>query len=259
MQKRTLKSTKNMYMPLGQNPAYNLAANHAIELFQSNSIYTFIPKNGCSTLRLSIALHNGAIDNINDINWIHNNNQTFKPSLKSILTADYTFVILRCPLKRLASVFLDKIVSKEIDAWQLRNATNREIDLDTFTFAEFVKLLQTPQYLQSNIHWKKQTDFLLYKQYDDYFQFEKFDYIKETLANRINLELIDSREKLKHDTSHYNFIANNNFSNTPAREIAHLKSQGQCPSHEALYTDELTSITKNIYKSDLDLYTSLFN
>tara|TARA_R110002020_G_scaffold387781_1_gene598525 strand:- start:614 stop:814 length:201 start_codon:yes stop_codon:yes gene_type:complete len=39
------------------------------------------------------------------VGWVHQNNQTFKPTLKEAATAHYKFVVLRCSLRRLASVF----------------------------------------------------------------------------------------------------------------------------------------------------------
>ena len=44
-----------------------------------------------------------------DIEWIHKNNYSFNASNKELLTANYTFVILRNPFKRLLSFFSDKL------------------------------------------------------------------------------------------------------------------------------------------------------
>ena len=111
MKKRQLNYTANSYVKLNKNMQHKLAQNHALRIYKSNSIYSFIPKNGCSTMRLSLALANGCISDPKDFEWIHNNSLTFSADLPSLLLADYTFVILRCPFARLASVYLDKIVS----------------------------------------------------------------------------------------------------------------------------------------------------
>ncbi|MDO6548896.1 hypothetical protein [Pseudoalteromonas carrageenovora] len=86
------------------------------------------------------------------VGWVHQNNQTFKPTLKEAATAHYKFVVLRCSLRRLASVFLDKFVAKEPDAWQYRDLLKREVNLDDLTFAQFVKSLALPPMKGANIH-----------------------------------------------------------------------------------------------------------
>ncbi|WP_366939281.1 sulfotransferase family 2 domain-containing protein [uncultured Paraglaciecola sp.] len=68
------------------------------------------------------------------------------------MKADYTFVVLRCPFRRLASVFLDKFVAKEPDAWQYRDVLSRKVDLDNLSFHDFVLSLKNTAILNSNIH-----------------------------------------------------------------------------------------------------------
>ncbi|WP_373416736.1 sulfotransferase family 2 domain-containing protein, partial [Vibrio parahaemolyticus] len=69
---------------------------------------------------------------------MHNNNQTFNATLSEALRTDYSFVILRCPFSRLASTFLDKIVSRESSLWNLNNALGRDLNLYEFSFRDFV-------------------------------------------------------------------------------------------------------------------------
>ena len=54
---------------------------------------------------------NGAIKNIEEIQWIHQNNHSLNASTSEALKAQYTFVMLRNPFKRLLSFFLDKLVT----------------------------------------------------------------------------------------------------------------------------------------------------
>ena len=252
MKKRVLAQTKGFHMNLNRNPRHNFAARHAMAIYNSNSVYSFIPKNGCSTMRLSVALANGAISNIQDFNWIHNNNQTFQPDLKMIMSAEYTFVILRNPFDRLASVYLDKIVGKEIDAWNLRDQLNREINLDKLNFAEFVNYIRKPRLLNTNIHWRQQSDFLLYEKYDDYFMFEDFEKMTLSLEANIDFEVVDSRELIGHHVEQFDQLSGE-YSNVPAQEIFRLKLEGRCPSHKSLYSKELKEIVRNVYSKDFDL------
>jgi hypothetical protein len=137
---------------LQNNPQHQFAMRHSMQVFNSNAIYSFIPKNGCSTLRLSLAVANGCINGIEQGNWIHQNNNTFMPTLRDAVCTDYKFVILRCPFRRLASVYLDKFVAKETNAWGYRDARQRSIELDDLTFDMFVKSLQAPYLFNSDIH-----------------------------------------------------------------------------------------------------------
>ena len=248
------KNASKGHGPLQQNSLHQFSMNYAMEIYKTNSIYTFIPKNGCSTLRLSVAIENGCIDGIEQGNWIHANNQTFKPSLADAAKAHYKFVVLRCPYRRLASVFLDKFVAKEPDAWQYRDQLKREVDLDNLTFTQFIKSLAVPPMKSFNIHWKPQTAFLLYKQYDDYFSLEHFSEAIQILSEKINFNVVDARSLTSHGTDKYELLNGQCFSETHAFDIALLKRSGQCPSHKSLYTAELVEMVKRLYADDINLY-----
>jgi hypothetical protein len=84
---------------LANNHPHQFALNYAMSIYRAAAVYSFIPKNACSTLRFSVALANGCIGDA-DVNWVHENNQTFKPSVRELATADYAFVVLRDPFRR---------------------------------------------------------------------------------------------------------------------------------------------------------------
>src|SRR5918999_530628 len=122
---RTLRYAGASTKPLAQNIQHAWAQQYALKVYRANAIYSFIPKNACSTMRLSLALANGCIKSAAEFNWIHHNNPTFRATLQDLAIADYTFVILRCPYARLASCFLDKFVGKYPVAWQFYDVTGR--------------------------------------------------------------------------------------------------------------------------------------
>lgn len=242
------------YVELERNNLHQFALGHAMMLYKSNAVYTFIPKNGCSTMRLSVANNNGVINGLEHGHWIHSNNKTFKPSLGEAIKSDYKFVILRCPFRRLASVFLDKFVSKERAAWNYHTLRKREIDLDDFTFSDFVHSLKSPSILGSDFHWKPQHFFLLYEDYTHYFALEQFSGATRVLKQQIGLEVLDARPLTSHGTDKYQFLSNQDFSDVAAFDIAVLKRAGQCPDHSSLYTEELISIVRKLYAKDIALY-----
>lgn len=251
-------SSRNL-VSLDKNWQHQFCINYSMLVFNSNAVYSLIPKNGCSTLRLSIAIANGCIDNVEQGNWIHSNNHTFKPTLKEAVTAQYKFVVLRCPFRRLASVFLDKFVAKEPDAWQYRDLLNREIDLNEFTFEEFIQTLQIPSRMTANVHWRPQSSFLLYQHYDDYFAMEHFENLVKSLKKKIGLNIVDARPLTGHGTDGYETLGGEHFHQTPAFDIAALKREGKCPSHESLYTPELVELVKRLYASDVKIYSKHCN
>jgi hypothetical protein len=113
---RLLRFARRNTAALSGNGAHQFALSHAMCIYQPAAIYSFIPKNACSTLRFSVALANGCVSGESDVNWIHENNETFKPTLAELVRANYSFVVLRDPFRRVASCFLDKFVDKRPEA-----------------------------------------------------------------------------------------------------------------------------------------------
>ena len=255
---RILKYSSDNNNNLNQNQKYNFSRNHALNIYQSNSIYTFIPKNACSTMRVSLAMKNGCIDDINDYNWIHKNNNTFSASLRELIRAEYTFVILRDPFKRLASVYLDKIVDRNIDAWNLYGESDKKVQLDEITFSKFIEMIFKPGVFRSNIHWRPQVDFLVYKEYDDYFAIENFSEAIIKIAKKTNMKIFDARDLTKHGLDQYELILDKSFSDTSPLDILKLKQDGFSPSHETLYNEDLIKKVRTRYKEDFDLYIDKF-
>jgi hypothetical protein len=97
---RLLRYTRGNLQVLAQNAAHQFASQHALSFYAADAVYSFIPKNACSTMRYTLALANGAISGPRHFNWIHTNNLTFRASLAELAKAKYTFVILRDPYRR---------------------------------------------------------------------------------------------------------------------------------------------------------------
>lgn len=243
---------------VGRNKAHKFAMSHSMMLYSKNALYSFIPKNACSTLRLSVAIENGFVEDADHGHWIHANNHTFNARLGEAIKADYTFVILRCPFRRLASVFLDKFVAKEPDAWQYRSLMDYSVKLDELSFREFVLSLQEVDLLEENIHWREQGAFLIYQEYSDYFSLEQLPKAIKTLKQKLDFNVVDARSLTNHGTGHYEALNDKSYADTAAFDIALMKRNGQCPSHESMYDKELIEVVKSLYEEDIDLYTEKF-
>ena len=87
-------------------------------------------------------------------------------------------------VQRLASVFLDKFVSKDAVTKRYVDAMGSGFALDELSFAEFSESLHRPAVRNANHHWRPQVDFLLYDQYHDVFSVERF-------SNAVKNSMID--------------------------------------------------------------------
>jgi hypothetical protein len=252
---RLLNFARADHCVLRQNGKHQFAASHALKLFRSNAVYTLIPKNACSTMRLSLAIANCCIPDASHVGWIHDNNDTFQASLEDLILARYTFVILRDPFARLASCFLDKIASKAFPAQRLQELAETMPEPDDVCFADFVESLDDATVLAGNMHWRPQTDFLVYDRYDDYFSVENFGEATAALSDRAGLEIVDARALTSHGLDHYDLLpACLDHSRTPVRELARLQRDGRCPDPRSLYTKPLADRVAQLYAADMKLY-----
>ncbi len=201
---------------LSGNGARQFALSHAMCIYQPTAIYSFIPKNACSTLRFSVALANGCVSGDSDVNWIHENNETFK-------------------------------------AWRFQAQTGYSTDPDDLTFRTFVERI--PQVLRRNEHWRPQADFVIYENYDDWFCVEDFGRAVETLRDRIGFEVRDTRHLLDHGTYRHKLIDRDSGSaDMPVRDIAAMKRSGVPPAIESLFDDTIRAAVRSAYADDFALY-----
>jgi hypothetical protein len=252
---RLLNFASEDNLPLAKNAKHKFAAAHALCIYPSNAIYSFIPKNACSTMRYSIAVANGCVAPEGDFRWIHKNNQTFVADLRSLATASFTFVILRCPFERLVSAFLDKVVDMHSLAWTLTPTSEVDLTPADLSFRQFVTLLATKK-IRSDAHWRPQADFLVYRDYDRYFDFRNMTEVERELEDRIGLKLFDSRDRSAHATSAFQ-TADGSFSDTPVRELLMMKRDGKLPTIEALFDRQLWDVVERLYRDDVHIYSEL--
>jgi hypothetical protein len=253
---RLLRYTQNSLQALSNNNAHRVASRYALSIYTADAVYSFIPKNACSTMRYSIAIANGAIAGPSEFNWIHSNNPTFQASLSELVKAKYTFTILRDPYSRIYSCFLDKMVDQTAVAWQYHALTNYQTPPSTLTFREFITNLKSQ--LRRNEHWRPQLDFLVYEKYDDFFCVEEFSEAVKILQQRIGFEVHDARKLTKHGTDQFNVTDSNEpFGDVPAYEIAALKRSGRIPSAVQFYDAPLIAEVTQLYSADIALYAEV--
>ena len=258
---KSFAKTKLSLGPVAENRPHEFAMRHAFAVYESHAIYTFVPKNASTTMRYSIARNNRFIDETTDVDWHHSNNLTFCASQEFAVTADYAFVILRCPFRRLASAYLDKVVTannvvRSIYPKKLRKIQLRIMERMMYhglSFRDFVERIARLDRLETNEHWRPQADFLVFDEYDDYFSVENFSRAEAVLARKIGFTTYDTRDAVRHDTTKLEKVSGQ-FSDTPAGVLFKMRKAGQVPSYESLYDRDLIARVAEIYADDVALY-----
>ncbi|XWN30029.1 MAG: sulfotransferase family 2 domain-containing protein [Devosia sp.] len=239
------------------NDAHQLAARHALSIYSSNAIYSFIPKNGCTTLRLSLALANGCVASTDEIDWIHRNNETFTATLGELQRAAYSFVVLRCPFRRLVSCYLDKIVGRHWHFWILQSAVGAAIEPESYTFRTFINLMRNERIRKLDPHWGPQRNLLVYETYDDVFDMANFDDVGETLKRKIGFDVVDARKLSRHGIDSLRKVDELGPDTLPL-EILVRRSKGEVPRPRSLYDPELVEIVRECYADDIALFGEHF-
>lgn len=225
--------------------------------YASKAVFTFIPKNACTSLRTSLALANGIISSLEDWTWVHQNNNTFTANLSELVTASHTGIILRCPHKRLVSTFLDKIVSRNGELWALFRRSHDVIDPDRFTFREFVDWISKPGFLRADIHWRPQIDFFAYQSYDRVFGMHQLAQFAEYFENITGQPFVDSRAFSGHVTSSSRALDGEMHADTPLSKLTWEKSEGRLPRPTTMFDDELKHQVAKLYADDFERYCQL--
>jgi hypothetical protein len=247
---RLLRNARLESSTVGQNKLYAFSLEHSLSIYPLDAVYTFIPKNACSTLRYSIAIANGFLGNISDINWIHQNNPTFMSTQREVALASYTFVVLRCPYTRIASCFLNQVVDGKFNSYdQMGNKLSGN-------FHDFLSVIKSQQRSERDQHWRNQSDFLHYERYDEYFSLESFSEAINSLGAR-GFTVYDTRAALKHDLSNMKRV-DGDFSKMNEVELKKMKEEGCAPNYKSMFGDVEIDLVNDIYNDDINLYKSHF-
>lgn len=111
--------------------------------------------------------------------------------------------------------------------------------------------------MKANEHWRPQTDFLVYKNYDDYFCFEDFPAAENILHEKIGLEIYDARELTKHGSERWRTIDDGTtYSDVPIADLFTLKRSGIIPSALQLYDDSIKAKVNQLFLEDIEFYVS---
>ena len=171
---------------------------------------------------------------------------------------DYTFVFLRNPFKRLLSFFSDKLCHNgSTSASDQSYAQAKKIFRadDSTSFSEFINYIwENPQLIYRDVHTRPQSDFLIYRYYDDYFTLENYQEAIEIIRAKSGLEI----EDIRHQNSIYTtkgLEKSTEFTeSTKVTEFAELMRNRKCPIPETVYTNDLIKKVAVLYMQDILLY-----
>ena len=245
---------------LSENAEHAFAERHALNVYKSNSIYSFIPKNACSTLRLSLAVANGVVTDVeSQNNWIHSNNSTFSSNLRDLVSADYSFIVLRCPYRRIASTFLDKFVSLTNLSVRFVESQYADFNILDMNFVRFLKNVKRQSDRIRDHHWRTQSAFWVFEEYSDVFSVECFENAVNTLQNKDVLKVVDARPFTNHSVQSMQVKQSDCFSRTSIRVLNAMKRKGALPQYENMYCEEARSLVEDIYREDFVTYEKYFD
>lgn len=167
-------------------------------------------------------------------------------------------MFLRCPFARVARAYLDKLVNRDRQLWDLQAHMQYSFEPEQLTFSEFVRMLRKPPALNLDIHWRPQDNFLVYHEYDAYYRLEDFASAKTDLQQRLGIDVLDARHLTRHGTDQYELLDDQCHAKTPPFRILGMKLNGQCPSARSLYDEQCMEIIRTVYAEDIALYRSVF-
>ena len=257
VEKLSLLRTKGNLSNLKSNQHHDFAAKHTLCHYKSNTVCTWIPKNGCSNLRYSVSKENGAISNIDEIEWMHRNNDCFNATTKESLQANYTFIILRNPFKRLLSFFLDKLCHspEEKSEGSYLHAQETFNFSGSNSFLDFINYIwENPNSIYKDEHTRPQCDFLLYRQYHDYFALEDIARANQRIHEVTGIKIDDVRDNNSIFTSKGREHSQEITSTTQANKIKESLEKNLIPVTENMYSNEIIKKVSTLYLQDILLY-----
>jgi len=143
------------------------------------------------------------------------------------------------------------------ESWNLYNMTRRKHHPHDISFNDFVNLVASQTPAARDLHWRSQVDFLLFKEYDEYYCLENFATVQSRLLDA-GFTIYDSRRYLQHDTASIKNQKIQNADQLSAFDLLKMKREGHLPDMSSLFTSDIYQNVCEIFKDDINLYTNKF-
>ena len=258
---KVIGTTKNTT----DNTEHNFAKRFTLYNYSSSTMCTFIPKNACTSLRYSFALANGFVRDLEDIDWIHGNNNSQQASENELRNCFYSFIILRSPFTRLSSYFLDKLVGNfgEVsitDESYENTFLNKFCKVENLTFEKYINIIwENPKIIYKDLHTVPQIDFLLFDDYDKWIALEKLSKEINQIELKSKVKFIDTRNHVSNTTKGYELNSNEYHGDISINKLRDLKRKNLLPAHATLFNEETSYKILITYLSDVFLYIEKTN
>ena len=215
-----------------------------------------IPKVGSTRIRIGIAIANGALVDREQHQLVSNTPswKYAKAELRDIAAAEYKFAIVRNPLERLSSAFLDKALGRGSDVPKFLDSVEFKGEVRNLSFRKFVELVSENNHSKSNIHWLPQVRFLVYSNYDDLVPLEHLNDYVDRISARSGIPIPDQLLVGRHENARYERISDDIFADRTVSELQTLRGEGKTPAHQSMYDSSMEDAVRHAYKSDFAIY-----
>lgn len=227
---------------------------------------TWIPKNMCSTLKLSFCVAEGIISESmipgfqRNPHWIHNWTWPVEPkSHFDLIDFPETFVVVRNPSMRLRSALVEKVCYQDDDAYrssifEMLNVYSLYVKkpVDEMTYADLIKLLQlTPDRLIDE-HFRSQVSFLS-GEYSRVFKFENSNEIQEYLVSKgMPIYTVDKHSPAGEQTFEVGLESKVN----EVRSL-HRSNSTALPKFDIAIENSINQLVVDRYRHDLSLWNGI--
>ena len=239
--------------------------NNHILVKDISLMYTAITKSASTVMRYSIAKHLKLVsdtDSKENLDLaISKYNQLRIATLKNKMLAKNRLLIVRDPVERLVSTFLDRIVKKKTFNLKefYRTTADINVDLKTFNFDNFLRIL--PNIYNLDKHFFSQSEYILPNfKYNLIFNLKKFgELIKNNEFYKITkLKIIDINSFSDHHLSKCNLKEINNANKISIVELRNLLKKKIIPSYKNFINSQNIKIIENIYQEDYKNFSKYF-
>ncbi|UOD51427.1 sulfotransferase family 2 domain-containing protein [Orrella daihaiensis] len=217
-----------------------------------NILFTYIPKNACSTLKYSLGVASKEISREQNP---HMTEHKFRYADKRALYPSNSrpIICFRNPFERLVSAFLDKFARSVPEAEaslvldKIRKIKNIG-DNRSISFIDFVRFLKDQPSRQLDLHWRPQVDFIFFESYYEVF-------LVDTLTDQWNLHFPDIPllDFIPHSTSK-RYDCNEVSYDIPADELFKNYNSLGFPANSSFLNDEIVDIIQFRYFDDIQIY-----
>ena len=108
--------------------------------------------------------------------------------------------------------------------------------------------------INADIHTRRQSDFLVYNKYDDYFSLENYSLATKKVYQSTGLKILDTRSMGSGNTTH-SFLESADITyETNTSDINTLMQSGKKPNTKNMYSDEMCKMVGILFLPDILLY-----